>query len=222
MISWQWWWKGPFKLTTSWLNIKHFEWIENILSVYTLMSKNDLRQAVETRQLAKENTFNTSFSSNADRQTPLQVHIIQIHSMITQFCAFEARMQPSKRFLWWYMLLLQLILKNCKCSDWNQDLTENQQKNCRSFVEVSRTSDHNWTWTLKSWAIMGDETGYILQYKIYPAIKMNSFDLYTINHRARRCPTPNLCSLVGALLLGILLLWPGRYVFKYLKLFHLQ
>ena len=66
---------------------------------------------------------------------------------------------------------------------------------------------------------MGDETGYILQYKIYPAIKMNSFDLYTINHRARRCPTPNLCSLVGALLLGILLNWPGRYVYKYLKLF---
>jgi len=29
-------------------------------------------KAVDTRQLAKENTFNTSFSSNADRQTPLQ------------------------------------------------------------------------------------------------------------------------------------------------------
>ena len=68
---------------------------------------------MDTRQLAKENTFNTSFSSNTDRQTPLQVHnhIIQIHPMIRQFCAFEAGMQPSKRFLWCYMLLLQLILK---------------------------------------------------------------------------------------------------------------
>ena len=104
MISWQWWWKGPFKLTTSRLSKKHFDWIQNILIVYTLMSKNDLRQAVDTRQLAKENTFNTSFSSNADRQTPLQVHIIQIHSMISsQFCAFEARMQPSRPFLWWYI-----------------------------------------------------------------------------------------------------------------------
>ena len=63
---------------------------------YTLMSQNDHQQAVDTRQLAKENTFNTSFSSNADRQTPLQVHTIQIHPMISQFCAFEAGMQPSK------------------------------------------------------------------------------------------------------------------------------
>ena len=107
----QWWWKGPFKLTISRLSKKHFDWIQNILIVYTLMSKNDLRQAVDTRQLAKENTFNTSFSSNADRQTPLQVHIIQIHSMISQFCAFETGMQPSKIFLWCYMFLLQLILR---------------------------------------------------------------------------------------------------------------
>ena len=78
------------------------------------MSKNDHPQAVDTRQLAKENTFNTSFSSNTDRQTPLQVHIIQTHSMIRQFCAFEAGMQPSKRFMRCYILLLQLILKKVK------------------------------------------------------------------------------------------------------------
>ena len=115
--------------------------------------------------------------------------------------------------------LLQLILKKRASAVTEIKMSQkNQQKNCRSFVEVSRTSDHNWTWTLKSWAIMGDEAGYILQYEIYPAIRMKSFDLYTINHRARRCPTPNLCSPVGALLLGILP-WPGRYVFKYLKLF---
>ena len=169
---WWWWWKGSLKLTTSRLNIKHsIEYkifgldIKHLdLIGYTLMSKNDLRQAVDTRQLAKENTFNTSFSSNADRQTPLQVHIIQIHPMISQFCAFEAGMQPSKRFLWRYMLLLQLILKkSARAVTEIKIWQKNQQKNCRSFVEVSRTSDHNWTWTLKSWAIMGDETGYILQ-----------------------------------------------------------
>ena len=156
---------------TSRLSIKHFDWIQNILIVYTLMSKNDLRQAVDTRQLAKENTFNTSFSSNADRQTPLQVHIIQIHSMISQFCAFEAGMQPSKRFLCdatccffnWFWKSASAVTE---IKIWQK----NQQKNCRSFVEVSTTSDHNWTWTLKSWAIMGDEAGYILQYKIFPAI----------------------------------------------------
>ena len=30
MIPWQWWWKWSFKLTTFRLNIKHFDWIQNI------------------------------------------------------------------------------------------------------------------------------------------------------------------------------------------------
>ena len=38
----------------------------------TIMFKTTMMQAVETRQLAKENTFNTSFSSNGDRP-PIQV-----------------------------------------------------------------------------------------------------------------------------------------------------
>ena len=171
----QWWWKGPFKLTTSRFNIKHFDWIQNIWIVYTLMSKNYLRQAVDTRQLAKENTFNTSFSSNADRQTPLQVHIIQIHSMISQFCAFEARMQPSKRFL--YMLLLQLILKKCKCSDWNQDLTEKSTKElpflCWSFHDFWSQLNLNfevlsnyggWSWIYPTIQNISCNIKYILQY----------------------------------------------------------
>ena len=151
------------------------------------MSKNDHQQAVETRQLAKENTFNTSFSSNADRQTPLQVYIIQIHSMISQFCAFEAGMQPSKRFLWWYMLLLQLILKKCKCSDWNQDLTEKSTKElpflCWSFQDFWSQLNLNfevlsnyggWSWIYPTIQNISCNIKYILQYKWNPLIFIRS------------------------------------------------
>ena len=177
MISWQWWWKGPFKLITSRLSIKHFDWIQNILIVYTLMSKNDLRQAVDTRQLAKENTFNTSFSSNADRQTPLQVHIIQIHSMISQFCAFEAGMQPSKRFLCdatccffnWFWKSASAVTE---IKIW-QKINKRIAVPLLKFPRLLITTELELWSPEQLWGMKLDisyNTKYFLQYKIYPAI----------------------------------------------------